>query len=106
VRPASAAHDPETLAITGERSKLLRRALRKLPAQEKLLLRLRFDEEMTLDQIAKLLQFGNAQRVDRQIKQILPRCARNWIVTDSVRAEKSFFVRESRLRARAVSKKN
>jgi len=50
---------------------MLARALRKLPANEKLLLRLRFEQEMTLDQISKLLQMGNAQRVDRQIKQIL-----------------------------------
>jgi RNA polymerase sigma factor (sigma-70 family) len=69
--PASAALDPETLAVTAQRNRLLGRALRKLPAREKLLLRLRFEEEMTLDQIAKLLQLGNAQRVDRQIKQIL-----------------------------------
>jgi RNA polymerase sigma factor (sigma-70 family) len=69
--PISAAHDPETLAISAERTKLLGRALRKLPSNERLLLRLRFEEELTLDQIAKLLQLGNAQRVDRQIKQIL-----------------------------------
>jgi RNA polymerase sigma factor (sigma-70 family) len=65
--------DPETLAITAERKGILARALRNLPANEKLLIRLRFEEDMTLDQIAKLLQMGNAQRVDRQIKQILAR---------------------------------
>jgi RNA polymerase sigma factor (sigma-70 family) len=68
---ASTERDPETLAISAERIKLLGRALRKLPATEKLVLRLRFEEEMTLEQIAKLLQLGNAQRVDRQIKRIL-----------------------------------
>jgi RNA polymerase sigma factor (sigma-70 family) len=69
----SAEHDPEMLAITAERRAVLARALRTLPANERLLVRLRFEEEMTLDQIAKLLQMGNAQRVDRQIKQILVR---------------------------------
>lgn len=63
--------DPEMLAVSAERNRLLARALKKLPGRERLLLRLRFEEEMTLDQIAKLLQLGNAQRVDRQIKQIL-----------------------------------
>lgn len=62
---------PEMLAVSAERNRLLSRALKKLPGRERLLLRLRFEEEMTLDQIAKLLQLGNAQRVDRQIKQIL-----------------------------------
>lgn len=69
--PTSAAPDPETRAISAERIRLLARVVRKLPAKEKLLLRLRFEEEMTLEQIAKLMQLGNAQRVDRQIKQIL-----------------------------------
>jgi len=67
----SADANPEALAIAAERKAMLARALRKLPANEKLLLRLRFEQEMTLDQISKLLQMGNAQRVDRQIKQIL-----------------------------------
>lgn len=69
--PISTAHDPEALAISAERNRMLGRALRKLPSRETLLLRLRFEEDLTLDQIAKLLQLGNAQRVDRQIKQIL-----------------------------------
>ena len=69
--PTSPAQDPETRAISAERIRLLGRAVRRLPTEEKLLLRLRFEEEMTLEQIAKLLQLGNAQRVDRQIKQIL-----------------------------------
>lgn len=36
-------------------------------------MRLRFEEELTLEQIAKLLDLGNAQRADRQIKEVLAR---------------------------------
>ena len=71
--PTSSDANPEALAIAAERKTVLARALRKLPTNEKLLLRLRYEEEMTLEQIARLLQMGNAQRVDRQIKQILLR---------------------------------
>jgi len=73
IEATSKDRDPETLAITAECKALLAQALRKLPTNERLLLRLRFEEEMTLDQIAKLLQLGNPQRVDRQLKQILVR---------------------------------
>ena len=34
-------------------------------------MRLRFEQELTLVQIAKLLDLGNAQRVERQIKGVL-----------------------------------
>jgi RNA polymerase sigma factor (sigma-70 family) len=65
------APDPEALAIRAERTRALNHALRGLSNAERLLIKLRFDQELTLDQIAKLLELGNAQRVDRQIKQIL-----------------------------------
>ena len=71
VEAISPQDDPEALAILAERSANLRQALRKLPANERLLVRLRFEEEMTLEQISKLLQLGNPQRVDREIKRIL-----------------------------------
>ena len=67
----SPGRDPEALAIADERKGMLASALRKLAENERLLLQLRFEEEMTLGQIATVLQMGNAQRVDRQIKQIL-----------------------------------
>jgi len=63
--------NPEALVIIAERTTMLHRALRRLSKQERLLIRLRFEEELTLEQIAKLLGLGNAQRVDRHIKQIL-----------------------------------
>lgn len=63
--------NPEAQAIIKERYDSLMRKLNGLPDQDRLLIRLRFEQELTLDQIAKLVNLGNAQRVDRQLKQIL-----------------------------------
>jgi RNA polymerase sigma factor (sigma-70 family) len=65
--------DPEAQALLGERRGALDRALDRLSKRERLLVRLRFEQELTLEQIAKLLDLGNAQRADRQIKDILAR---------------------------------
>jgi RNA polymerase sigma factor (sigma-70 family) len=66
-----AAPDPEARAILEERATTLRRALNRLPQRERLLIRLRFEQELTLEQVARLLDLGNAQRVERQIKAVL-----------------------------------
>lgn len=63
--------NPETQAILNERYRNLVRKLSRLSNQDRLLVRLRFEQELTLEQIAKLLDLGNAQRVDRQLKQII-----------------------------------
>ena len=63
--------NPEAQAMLKERYRNLMRKLNRLSDQDRLLVHLRFEQELTLDQIAKLLQLGNAQRVDRQLKQIL-----------------------------------
>lgn len=63
--------NPETQAYLNERSKKLERALASLTDQEQLLVRMRFEQELTLDQAAKLLGLGNAQRADRRLKDIL-----------------------------------
>jgi RNA polymerase sigma factor (sigma-70 family) len=65
--------DPETKTLLAERKEALDRALGHLSKRERLLVRLRFEQELTLEQIAKLLDLGNAQRADRQIKEILAR---------------------------------
>src|SRR5262249_30096293 len=69
--PTDPAPNPETRAIVAERQRILRRAVMRLDAQERLLIRLRYEEGLTLDQIGQLLELGNAQRVDRKIKEIL-----------------------------------
>jgi RNA polymerase sigma factor (sigma-70 family) len=65
------APSPEVQAVLKERATTLRRALDRLPQRERLLIRLRFEQDLTLDQVAKLLDLGNAQRVERQIKSVL-----------------------------------
>jgi RNA polymerase sigma factor (sigma-70 family) len=65
--------DPEALALLAERRAGLNSALAHLSKHERLLVRLRFEKDLTLEQIARLLDLGNAQRVDRQIKEILAR---------------------------------
>jgi len=63
--------NPEAEAILNERRRNLLRKLNGLTHEDRLLVRLRFEQELTLDQIAKLLDLGNAQRVDRQLRQVL-----------------------------------
>jgi RNA polymerase sigma factor (sigma-70 family) len=65
--------DPEVQAILAERRAALAKALRGLSKRQRLLVRLRFEQDLTLDQIATLLDLGNAQRADRQIKDVLAR---------------------------------
>ena len=65
------APNPEAQALLKERAMALRRAVGRLPQHERLLIRLRFEQELTLEQVAKLLDLGNAQRVERQVKAIL-----------------------------------
>ncbi len=65
------APDPEAQAVLAERAAALNRSLSRLPQRERLMIRLRFEQELTLEQIAKLLDLGNPQRVERQIKAVL-----------------------------------
>ncbi|HJX93769.1 MAG TPA: sigma-70 family RNA polymerase sigma factor [Pyrinomonadaceae bacterium] len=65
--------DPEVQAIENEHKRKLERALAQLDAQDRLLIRLRFEEDLTLSQAAELLGLGNAQRADRKVKEILGR---------------------------------
>jgi RNA polymerase sigma factor (sigma-70 family) len=65
------APDPEAQALFKERATALRRAVGCLSPRERILIRLRFEQELTLEQVAKLLDLGNAQRVERQVKAIL-----------------------------------
>jgi RNA polymerase sigma factor (sigma-70 family) len=65
--------DPEVQALRSETRNALNRALKKLSRHDRLMIQLRFEQELTLGQIARLLDLGNAQRADRQIKEILAR---------------------------------
>jgi RNA polymerase sigma factor (sigma-70 family) len=63
--------DPEALAARREERASLAEALASLPAADRLIVRLRFEEELTLEQIARLSGLGDAQSVDRRIRKIL-----------------------------------
>ena len=63
--------NPEAHALLAERATSLRKALAQLSEREQLLIRLRFEQELTLEQVGKLLDLGNPQRTERHIKTIL-----------------------------------
>lgn len=65
------APDPETSYAVAEEHASLHDALAQLSASERLLLRLRFDQELTLLQIARLMELKDAQTADRRIREIL-----------------------------------
>jgi len=67
----SPAPDPELLASLQERRATLQHALSRLAERERLLIRLRFERELTLEQVARILHLGDAQCADRRIKEVL-----------------------------------
>ena len=63
--------DPESLAALREERAALHRALVSISSRDRLLIRLRFEQELTLEEIAKLLNLDNAQSADRRIREAL-----------------------------------
>ena len=63
--------DPEALAVSSEEHEALARALPQLSDADRLLLRLRFEEELTLEQIGRVADLRSPQRVDLRIRGIL-----------------------------------
>ncbi len=76
-RLADPGPDPESLARLNEQRKNLARALNQLPKAERLLLRLRFEQELTLEKVAKVTGIKDAQTADRRIKDVLARLQRS-----------------------------
>ncbi|HSF16312.1 MAG TPA: sigma-70 family RNA polymerase sigma factor [Vicinamibacteria bacterium] len=70
-QPADPGPDPEILAASNEMRAILARVLKELPSVDRLLLRLRFDHDLTLDQIARLTGMDGAQSADRRIRKVL-----------------------------------
>ncbi len=62
---------PEMVAACNERQAALASAVGRLPAEDRLLLRMRFEQELTLEQIARTTGLKDAQSVDRRIRGIL-----------------------------------
>ena len=68
---ADPAPNPEAQVVLRERSAALRRAVAHLTPADRMLILLRFEQELTLEQLARALHLGNAQRVERQLKSVL-----------------------------------
>lgn len=66
---ASTGRDPEEEASRRERLAALRTALNHLPTQQRLLVRLRFEQELSLEQIAQLTQIGSPLKVQRALQK-------------------------------------
>jgi len=69
--PVDQRPNQESVLASQEQEEHLVAALARLPAPEPLLIRLRFEEALSLEQIAKLTGLGDAQRVHRRIADIL-----------------------------------
>ena len=63
--------DQETSLAKQEQHEQMMRCLDMLPKQERLLLQFRFEEDLSLEEIARISNLGDAQRVHRQIAAVL-----------------------------------
>jgi RNA polymerase sigma factor (sigma-70 family) len=63
--------DPEALAAQQQEHSALAAALGKLPDSERLLVRLRFEHDLTLEQVARVAGLPDAQTADRRLRKIL-----------------------------------
>jgi len=62
---------PEAIAAERQRRTALARALARLPNADQFLLRLRFEQDLTLDQVARLTGLPDPQTADRRLRKIL-----------------------------------
>jgi RNA polymerase sigma factor (sigma-70 family) len=78
---------PETVVSQAEQRKQLRESLAALPGEDRLLVRLRFEDELSLDEISRATGQGDAQRVHRRLGAILEKL--RFRMTGHVGAEKA-----------------
>jgi RNA polymerase sigma factor (sigma-70 family) len=71
LRVPSEMPNPESWAGLQEERAALLRAMSKLPAGDRLLVKLRFTRELTLAEIARLTGLDNAQAADRRIREVV-----------------------------------
>jgi RNA polymerase sigma factor (sigma-70 family) len=69
--PADPRPTPESILADREREGQLWRAVGKLPKLERLVIRMRFGQGLTLEEIGRLTGLGDAQRVHRRIGDVL-----------------------------------
>ena len=72
----SEALNPESWAALQEKRAALVRGMASLSARERLLIRLRFERDLTLEEIANLLELDNPQSADRRIKEAIEKLRR------------------------------
>lgn len=65
------APDPEALTAMREQQSAVARAFERLSKPERLLLRLRFEQGLTLREVADILEIKDAQTADRRIQEVL-----------------------------------
>ena len=65
------APNPEAIAVRQQERGALAKALARLPPSDRLIVRLRFEQELTLEQIARLSGLADPQTADRRIRKIL-----------------------------------
>jgi len=63
--------DPESQTLSHEQAELIARELERLPAEDRLLVKLRFEKELSLSQVAEVMGIETPQRVDRRLRKIL-----------------------------------
>lgn len=69
--PPDPAPDPEALALLRETHRHVSAALGSLSESDRLLVRLRYQEGLTLQQVAKLVGLKDAQTADRRLRDII-----------------------------------
>jgi len=76
-RVADSRPDPESLAAWNEERTNLSRAMALLSEDDRLFLRLRYEQDLTLDKVAKVTGLKDAQAADRRVREILVRLQRS-----------------------------
>ena len=71
MEPTDTRPNPESVLADKEQEDRVQSAVGKLPQPERLLIRMRFEEGLSLKEIASLTGLGDAQRVHRRIAEVL-----------------------------------
>jgi len=84
---ADPAPDPEALVALSETHRQVTAALASLPDSDRLLVRLRYQEGLTLQQVAKLVGLKDAQTADRRLRDIIDQLRQTLCVNNLVRGK-------------------
>jgi len=63
--------DPESQAVSTEMQSILQDSVARLDGPSRLLIHLRFEQGLTLEQVAKIVGLADAQTADRRIRSVL-----------------------------------